>query len=255
MSRCLKCGDPLPVLGDCPACKRGEPRARRVPALLSQELQFDRRGTLGIDSRPPPQYPPRPPPPKRPSAQQAPPNQARPSSSFPSQGSGSPAETLPPGVQPVSAAPASLWRRAGATLVDLALAVGVGMAYLAIAAAVVGLKPPPSHLTGLDALMIRAHALERVLLPGLILVLVLAASYGAVFGWLWNGTTLGRRLFGIRLVDKTGQAPTPLRAILRAILAVVSFGAFLGGFWLALFDRKGQTLHDKLTSTFVVRPG
>jgi len=251
MSRCLKCGDPLPSLGDCPACKSGQPRPRRMPALLSQELQLDRRGTLGIDSRPPPQYPPRPPPPKRPSAQQAPPNQVRPSSSHPA----APAEAVPSGVQPLSAAPAALWRRAGATLVDLVLALGVGLAYLAIAAAVVGLKPPPSHLTGLDALMIRAHALERVLLPGLILVLVLAGSYGAVFGWLWDGTTLGRRLFGIRLVDKSGQAPTPLRAILRAVLSLVSFGAFLGGFWLALFDRKGQTLHDKLTSTFVVRPG
>ncbi|RYZ38766.1 MAG: RDD family protein, partial [Myxococcaceae bacterium] len=27
-----------------------------------------------------------------------------------------------------------------------------------------------------------------------------------------------------------------------------------GGFWMALFDRRGQTLHDKLTSTFVVQP-
>jgi uncharacterized RDD family membrane protein YckC len=218
-----------------------------VPALLSQELQLDRRGdALAIDSRPPPSYPPNPP--RRPSA-------VRPSSAQPAGASSAPAESLPPGAPAVLATPASLWRRAGATLVDLLLVLGVGLAYLAIAAAVVGLKPPPSQLTGQDALMVRAHALERVLLPGLILVLVLSASYGAVFGWLWDGTTLGRRLFGIRLVDQTGQAPTPVRAIVRAVLSVVSFGAFLGGFWLALFDRKGQTLHDKLTSTFVVRPG
>jgi uncharacterized RDD family membrane protein YckC len=245
----------LPTLGDCPACRSGQSRARRVSTLLSQELQLDRRtDTLGIDSRPPPQFPPRLPPPRRPSAQQLPPprsNAALPNAA---------AETLPSAGPPatastVSATPAALWRRAGATLVDLLLAVGVGMAYLAVAAAVVGLKPPPSQLTGLDVLMVRAHALERVLLPGLVLVLVLAGTYGALFGWLWGGATLGRRLFGIRLVDQTGQAPTPLRAVLRAILSIVSFAAFLGGFWLALFDRKGQTLHDKLTSTFVVRPG
>ncbi len=129
------------------------------------------------------------------------------------------------------------------------------MAYPAMASAVVGIKTPPSSLTDLDALMVRAHALERVLLPGLILVLVLSAAYGAVFGWLWEGTTLGRRLFGIRLVDQTGHAPSPVRAVIRAALSLLSFAAFLGGFWLALFDRKGQTLHDKLTSTFVVRPG
>jgi uncharacterized RDD family membrane protein YckC len=39
----------------------------------------------------------------------------------------------------------------------------------------------------------------------------------------------------------------------RAALSLASFGLFLSGFWLALFDRRGQTLHDKLTSTFVVQ--
>ena len=254
MSRCLHCGEPLPPLGDCSACRGDQPRARQAPALLSRELKLDRRGdTLGIDSRPPPQFPPTPPnPPRRPLVPR--PMPARPATAGPG-GAASSAESVPPGIQPVSATPAPLWRRAGATLVDLLLVVGVGLGYLAIAAGVVGLTPPSSSLTGLDALMVRAHALERVLLPGLILVLVLSALYGAVFGWLWGGTTLGRRLFGIRLVDRSGQAPTPARAIVRAFLSLFSFAAFLGGFWLALFDRKGQTLHDKLTSTFVVRPG
>jgi hypothetical protein len=42
--------------------------------------------------------------------------------------------------------------------------------------------------------------------------------------------------------------------VVRALLSLISAGAFLGGFWLAIFDRRGQTLHDKLTRTFVVRP-
>ena len=61
-------------------------------------------------------------------------------------------------------------------------------------------------------------------------------------------------VLGLRLVDTHGLAPAPTRAIVRALLSVVSFGLFLGGFWMALFDRRGQTLHDKLTSTFVVQP-
>ena len=44
------------------------------------------------------------------------------------------------------------------------------------------------------------------------------------------------------------------RPLIRALFSFVSFGLCLSGFWLALFDRKGQTLHDKLTRTFVVRP-
>jgi uncharacterized RDD family membrane protein YckC len=98
------------------------------------------------------------------------------------------------------------------------------------------------------------HALKSVLLPGIFLLLVLATVYCAVAAFLWNGRTLGRLLLGLRLVDTHGLAPAPSRAFVRALLSVVSFGLFLGGFWMALFDRRGQTLHDKLTSTFVVQP-
>jgi uncharacterized RDD family membrane protein YckC len=83
---------------------------------------------------------------------------------------------------------------------------------------------------------------------------VIAIAYSAAFAVLMNGRTFGRLMAGIRLVDRTGLPPSPTRAVIRALLAGVSFALFLGGFWLALFDRRGQTLHDKLTSTFVVRP-
>lgn len=152
------------------------------------------------------------------------------------------------------AAPASLWRRALAFTVDAAVILGILGLYLAIATAVVGPAETTTHLTGLDAWMARAHAIEHVLIPGLVLALILALVYSAVSGFLWDGKTLGRRLAGIRLVDRSGLAPAPARAILRAVLSAFSFAIFLGGFWLALFDRRGQTLHDKLTQTFVVRP-
>jgi uncharacterized RDD family membrane protein YckC len=103
--------------------------------------------------------------------------------------------------------------------------------------------------------MARVHQLHAVLAPCVALALVLGLVYTAAFALLWDGRTPGRRLLGIRLVDRTGLAPAPGRAIARAVLALVSFVPFLAGFWLALFDRRGQTLHDKLTQTFVVRPG
>ena len=107
---------------------------------------------------------------------------------------------------------------------------------------------------GLDAFLVQVRALQSVLVPGVALLLVLALVYCAVSAFLWNGRTLGRRLLGLRLVDMRGLAPAPGRAIVRALLATLSFGLFLAGFWMALFDRRGQTLHDKLTSTFVVQP-
>ena len=104
----------------------------------------------------------------------------------------------------------------------------------------------PKTLTPLQQLI-------SIAVPGLGLAAVLAFVYTTLFAVLWSGRTPGRRLMGIHLVDSTGQAPGPTRALIRAVLSLVSFGLFLSGFWLALFDRHGQTLHDKLTRTFVVK--
>jgi uncharacterized RDD family membrane protein YckC len=142
----------------------------------------------------------------------------------------------------VTASPAALWRRVGAWLVDLAVVVGLVTGFLAAAVQVIA--PGKAGL---------AQQLLAVALPGAALAGLLAFVYGALFAFLWRGRTPGRRLLGIHLVDTTGHAPGPLRALVRAGLSLVSFGLFLSGFWLALFDRHGQTLHDKLTRTFVVR--
>jgi uncharacterized RDD family membrane protein YckC len=154
----------------------------------------------------------------------------------------------------VHARPASLWRRLLSFTIDTAAIAGVAALYITLASSVTGLKAPDAGLTGLDAFVGWLRALHTVLVPGFFLVLVLALVYCAVAAFLWNGRTLGRLLLGLRLVDTRGQAPAPGRAIVRAVLASLSFGLFLGGFWMALFDRRGQTLHDKLTSTFVVQP-
>jgi uncharacterized RDD family membrane protein YckC len=158
-------------------------------------------------------------------------------------------------VNEVHARPASLWRRLLAFGVDTAAIASVAVLYLTLASTVTGLKKPDAGgLTALDALVSWMQALRSVLLPGTVLVLLLALVYCAISAFLWNGRTLGRRLLGLKLVDTHGLAPAPGRAVVRALLSTVSFGLFLGGFWMALFDRHGQTLHDKLTSTFVVQP-
>jgi uncharacterized RDD family membrane protein YckC len=157
-------------------------------------------------------------------------------------------------VNEVHARPAALWRRLLASVVDTSAIASVAALYLTLASTVTGIKKPEASLNTLDTLVAWTQALQSVLLPGLVLVLLLALVYSAVSAFLFNGRTLGRRLLGLRLVDTHGLAPAPGRAVVRALLSAVSFGLFLGGFWMALFDRRGQTLHDKLTSTFVVQP-
>jgi uncharacterized RDD family membrane protein YckC len=154
----------------------------------------------------------------------------------------------------IHARPASLWRRLLALAVDAGAIAGVAALYLMLASSVAGVQAPQTSLSGLDAFVAQVRSLQSVLLPGTALLLVLSLVYCAVSAFLWNGRTLGRRLLGLRLVDTHGLAPAPGRAIVRAMLASLSFGLFLAGFWMALFDRRGQTLHDKLTSTYVVQP-
>ncbi|MCY1074710.1 RDD family protein [Archangium lansingense] len=154
----------------------------------------------------------------------------------------------------IHARPASLWRRLLALTIDTGAIAVVAALYLMLASSVAGVHAPQTGLSGIDAFVAQVRALQSVLLPGAALLLVLSLVYCAVSAFLWNGRTLGRRLLGLRLVDTHGLAPAPGRAIVRAMLATLSFGLFLAGFWMALFDRRGQTLHDKLTSTYVVQP-
>ena len=142
----------------------------------------------------------------------------------------------------VTAEPAALWRRLGAWLTDL-LFVGVTvLGLLVLAMEVIA----PKNLSPMKQL-------AAIAIPGLALAAILAFVYTALFAFLWDGRTPGRRLLGIHLVTPTGESPGPIRALVRAALSLVSFALFLSGFWLALFDRHGQTLHDKLTRTFVVK--
>jgi len=74
---------------------------------------------------------------------------------------------------------------------------------------------------------------------------LLAVAYSFVFVTL-SGRTPGMALSGLRLRTLHGDDPTPLEALIRAILSLPSAALGLFGFTLALFDARGQTLHDKL---------
>ncbi len=87
-------------------------------------------------------------------------------------------------------------------------------------------------------------------------VLTTAALALAVYATLAHalaGATLGKRLFGLRVIGPDGAAPSPARSAARSALAIVSAGLVGLGFLLALFNRSGRTLHDLIARTWVVK--
>ncbi len=83
------------------------------------------------------------------------------------------------------------------------------------------------------------------------LVLLLCVAYAALLTALC-GRTPGMALAGHHLRTLEGRPPTAAQALWRAFLALPSAALGLFGFSLALFDRRGQTLHDKLSGCITV---
>jgi uncharacterized RDD family membrane protein YckC len=155
----------------------------------------------------------------------------------------------------VLAHPPPALHRLGAWTID-ALVLAAVDAIIAMGVLALGRAPPlPSGLGVLDKLAVRVHDSGRLVAAIVVLALGLAAAYTTLFAVAWSGRTIGRRLFGLHLVDAHGSPPSPLRALARACCALLSFALFGTGFWLGLFSAKGRTLHDLLCSTFVVRLG
>lgn len=128
---------------------------------------------------------------------------------------------------------------AAARAVSLALdGALVGSAFALVASAGLCREPYP-----LDALL-----REPGLWAGLLALVGMAYSF--VFVAL-QGRTPGMAAARCELRTVVGDALSPLEALLRAVISAASTPA-LFGFVLAVFDRRGQTLHDKLCGCLVV---
>jgi uncharacterized RDD family membrane protein YckC len=65
--------------------------------------------------------------------------------------------------------------------------------------------------------------------------------------------SLGKKIFGLVVVDQHGQKLNSAQAFTRSICRVLS-GLILGiGYFIALFDEDNKALHDKLANTFVIK--
>jgi uncharacterized RDD family membrane protein YckC len=80
-------------------------------------------------------------------------------------------------------------------------------------------------------------------------------GYAMALEWFWNGQTLGKRLFGLRVMDVRGLRLRPSQIIIRNLLrAVDSLPAlYLLGGVVCLTSRYAQRLGDLAANTIVVQ--
>ena len=134
---------------------------------------------------------------------------------------------------------------------QLATPVSRGLAWGVDAAAIAGVSFLVSRLCTLAGFLSNdfANFLTAVL------YFVISVGYGILLEWRWRGQTLGKRIFGLRVVDVHGlrlQFPQiALRNLLRPIDGMPV--CYLVGGVTALWTRSGQRLGDLAANTVVAQ--
>lgn len=76
------------------------------------------------------------------------------------------------------------------------------------------------------------------------------------FGYFWSkdGQSIGMKLLGVKVVSRDGGPVSFLKAGLRGTIGYwISSFVFLLGFIWAAFDENGETWHDKIFGTRVIK--
>jgi uncharacterized RDD family membrane protein YckC len=89
----------------------------------------------------------------------------------------------------------------------------------------------------------------------LLITLVLVWAYFILLEWLWNGQTIGKRAFGLRVITEDGSPATFTAVLVRNLIRLVDFlPAFYGlGVFVIVLSAKSQRLGDIAAGTYVVR--
>jgi len=146
-----------------------------------------------------------------------------------------------------------VWARLGAGLLD-AMLIGA-LTLFTVVAGVVAYGPSrllPFAARGIDyvvdALLIGQQL--GLFVAGLGLLVAFAYTTLCVF---LLGTTAGKALLGLAVVDARGRAPTAGEAMARSLALGAGVAPAGFGYAFALFDREHAPLHDRLVGTRVVR--
>jgi len=110
---------------------------------------------------------------------------------------------------------------------------------------------------GLEVGYAQIGAPGEAVLSGVIrlLLFVLGWSYFILLEWLWNGQTVGKRAFGLRVINEDGSPAGFVAVFVRNLVRMIDFLPALYGLGLLsiVFTSRSQRLGDLAAGTFVVR--
>ena len=89
----------------------------------------------------------------------------------------------------------------------------------------------------------------------ILLTFLVAWSYFVLLEWLWQGQTVGKRMFGLRVIRDDGAPAGFIAVLIRNLLRVVDFlPVFYGlGLVIVIASARSQRLGDIAAGTYVVR--
>ena len=145
------------------------------------------------------------------------------------------------------------------TDLDFALA-GIGSRFLALAfdtlvQILVGIVVFfTGALIGIFASLTSAQSSLWVLALLLLSIFALYFGYFAIFEAIWNGSTPGKRIVGIRVIKDSGRPITPAESVARNLFRIVDQlpGFYAVGIISALLSRQSKRLGDYVAGTVVV---
>ena len=90
----------------------------------------------------------------------------------------------------------------------------------------------------------------------LLIIVIMFLFQFLYYGYFWskNGQSIGKKLMGVKVVSQDGQPLSFVKAGLRGTIGYwISSLVFSLGFIWAAFDKDGETWHDKIFGTRVVK--
>lgn len=139
--------------------------------------------------------------------------------------------------------PPALWRRIAATVLDYVVLFEIWYAFVALAAWVVG-QP-------VDLFIGQLATLLTVRICYYLLAITLVLSYFTLFHCCC-GQTVGKMLFGVRVVTDEGEGLTLAQAVLRSTGGVLALLCGGYGYLSMVFDQQKRGWNDRMAGSMVV---